>query len=182
VSQLYLLPLPLEQIMMDIKRSLAAHLYYPALLIALTIPDICMSLMYDVRKSVKENHYAWFVDKYTTESALGVSGSACYRTRCGIVHRANVTGNSKSQWTGVIFTIPESRAMMHAFSIQNQAGRAAMLDLVTFCDEIIVAARRWHRDNMTNPQVASNMDLLITFRPNGLPPFLGGIPVVASGS
>jgi hypothetical protein len=49
-----LLPLPLEHIIQDVRRAINARLYYPALVVSLTIPEICVSLTFDIAKSVKE--------------------------------------------------------------------------------------------------------------------------------
>jgi hypothetical protein len=52
----------------DIERAIAAKVYYPALLLALTVPEICMALSLNRETFVKEKHY---VD--TTPRDLGMN-------------------------------------------------------------------------------------------------------------
>jgi hypothetical protein len=73
---------------------------------------------------------------------------------------------------------------VHALSIvDSRSGKvAAMFDLVTFCSEMIAAAKRWYEDHQASALVEVNMQNLIRYCPDGLPPFVSGIPVVASGA
>lgn len=175
---------PLYSVLNDIDLAIKAKLYYPALLAALTVPDICSALALPNSAFVKEKHYVAFVDKYTTEPALGLEGQSCYRLRGGVVHRANMAGHDKFGATNVVFTLPNTFASIHALSIVDQATgkKAAMFDLAQFCGEMIAAAKRWYAEHHDNPTVKENMENLIRYCPEGLAPFLGGVPVVASGA
>lgn len=175
-----LAPLPLERVLQDIKGAIAAKLYYPALLVSLTVPEICAALALDRNVFVKEKHYVAFVDQYATPE-LGLSGIDCYRLRGGVVHRADFRGHPFFDATHVIFTTPGSGTSMHAFSLINGDKTAAMFDLVTFCNAMDLAARRWSEDHKTDPKVAENLKNLISPRPNGVLPFTEGFAVVASG-
>src|SRR5580658_6876543 len=53
-------PSPLDTILSDMNRALAARLYYPGLLVALTIPEVCIALTFDDDAFVKQDHYAAF--------------------------------------------------------------------------------------------------------------------------
>jgi hypothetical protein len=175
---------PLYSVLNDIELAIQAKLYYPAVLIALTVPDICSALALPNSVFVKEKHYVAFVDKYTTPPALGLDGQSCYRLRGGVVHRANMAGHGKFGATHVIFTLPGSLASIHALSIiHRESGKiAAMFDLADFCGEMIAAAKRWFEEYQDNPTVKENMRNLIRYCPDGLFPFVGGVPVVASGT
>jgi hypothetical protein len=67
------------------------------------------------------------------------------------------------------------------FSIKAGEKWAAMIDLELFCSEMVRAARRWYDDHREHPLVGENLKNLISFRPNGVFPFVKGNPVVASG-
>jgi hypothetical protein len=165
------------------RRTIDAALYYPALLVALTVPDICAALALDNNIFVKEKHYVDFVNTYTTEADLGLSGLDCYRLRGGVVHRASFAAHPKLGWTHVIFTIPTLDSVaIHAMSFQAGNKIAAMFDVTKFCRTMDLAARRWFSDHKDDPKVAENISNLIRFCPNGLAPFVDGFPVVASGA
>ena len=175
------MPFPLETIASDINRAIDAKLYYPALLVTLTIPEICSALALDRTQFVKQKHYIGFVDSYTTPPELGLSGVDCYRLRGGVVHRADFRGHPHFDCTHVIFTTPETPVHMHAFSIEVGEKTAAMFDIKMFCQAMISGARRWYEDNKSNPKIEENLANLISLRPTGLSPFVKGGPVVASG-
>jgi hypothetical protein len=58
--------------------------------------------------------------------------------------------------------------------------KALSLDLGTFCSEMIAATIRWYEVHKTHPKVIENLPRLLSYRPFGLPPFVSGIPVIAS--
>lgn len=176
-----LLPLPLETILQDVRRTLDAELYYPAILVSLTIPEICAGLAKDRSRFVKEADYVGFVDNYTTPPALGLDGKSCYQIRGGLVHRADLRAHPHFGGTHVIFITPESRGAMHGFAVQSGDKLAAMIDMDLFCGEMTAGARRWYADHASDPVVDENVKSLIRLRPNGVAPFVRGLPVVASG-
>lgn len=172
---------PLALILTDIGKAIDAQLYYPALLMALTVPEICAALAMERSVFVKEKHYAGFVDRYTTKASLGLAGIDCYRLRGGLVHRGNLAGHPKADWTNTVFTIPETGTSIHALTLKAGDKSAAAFDLKTFCSEMVSAAYKWYEDHKDHALVAKNMPDLIRYCPSGLPPFVGGAPVVGSG-
>lgn len=173
-------PLPLESILNDINRAIDAKLYYPALLVALTIPEICVTLCWDKQMFVREKHYVDFVNKYTKQDELGLDGLTCYRLRGGVVHRGNAAGHPHFGRSHVIFTTPESGSALQGFSVESGEGTAAHFDLRAFCDAMIKGATLWFNDHKAHPKVVENMPRLLSWRPFGVPPFVAGMPVIAS--
>jgi hypothetical protein len=131
---------PLASVLADVQRCIDAKLYYPALLVALTIPDTCAGLALDLNLFVKEQHYAAFVDKYGREAGLGCDGVTCYRLRGGIVHRGGMVAHRLSQVTHVIFTLPESPLKVTGITLKSGENSAFTFDLVTFCTAMVKAA------------------------------------------
>jgi hypothetical protein len=58
-------------------------------------------------------------------------------------------------------------------------GEILHLDVVQFCRSIIAAAREWSTGRADDQFVQRNLPLLVRYRPDGLPPFSVGIPVIA---
>jgi hypothetical protein len=176
---------PLGSVLIDVERSIRAQLYYPALLVTLTIPEICSGLLLDNSIFIKEKHYVSFVDKYATPSGLGLSGIECYRLRGGVVHRANMAGHPNFGYANVCFTIPETVHSVHGIAVRGprnaQLRMAIMLDLVSFCRAMVHAAHKWYDDYKGDAMVLKNMPSLIRYCPKGLAPYFGGAPIVASG-
>lgn len=176
---------PLALVLADINRCIEAKLYYPALLIALTVPEICAALALDKNTFVKRPHYAEFIDKYTPLTGSALSGELCYQLRGGLVHRANLAGHDKFPNSHVLFSIPETGMGIHGFVLKSALKpdheSAMIFDLASFCKTIIDAAYKWYEDHQNDPMVAKNMKNLIRYAPNGIPGFVSGMPVVGSG-
>jgi hypothetical protein len=163
------------------KRCIEARLYYPALLVALTIPEICMALTMSKAEFVKKAHYVHFVDKYTTPAQLGLSGIDCFMLRGGLIHRADLRGHAHFAASHVIFSTPESKLKMHALSMKVREKVAVVFDLELFCRAMDAAARQWFQENKTNALIEENAKNLIRLCPKGLSPFVVGQPILASG-
>ena len=176
------LPPQLQSILDDVDRAFGAKLYYPALLVALTLPDICIALSFDKEKFVKDKDYAAFIDTYTTPAELGLGGQDCYRLRGGVVHRGNAAGHPFFGKSHVIFTVPETGTQIHALSIQVGEKSAAMFSLALFLQAMIEAVKKWYLIQKDDPQVRANLPNLLSWYPNGLSPFVGGAPIVGSGA
>jgi hypothetical protein len=184
-------PTPLEIILGDIRRAIDAKLYYPALVVALTIPDLCAGLMMATSEFVKKPHYLAFLDKYAPESELGLNGEDCFMLRGGIIHRGDATGHPHFKVATVIFTLPNDgpvKVAIHGPKITVAGVETRGLDLVMFCDAMEAAARRWLADNRNDAVVAKNMPMLLSYRPDGWSVAMGGVfmlgegtPVIASG-
>jgi hypothetical protein len=152
----------------------------------LTLPEVCESLLLPPDKFVREKHYVDFVNSYAT-SALGVDGLTCYRLRGGVVHRSNAAGHPYLSVNGnkienVIFTVPETRFGMHG--IQLVAGTqhpAITLILEQFLGQMDLAVQRWYEEHQHDEQVISRIWDMLAWRPDGMPGFIEGGPVLASG-
>jgi hypothetical protein len=178
---LTVLPYELEQVVLDMHRARDAKLYYPCLLVALTLPEICSGLLLPKDKFVKSQHYISFVDTYSSSAELGLDGQDCYRLRGGLVHRGDMLGHAHFGATHVVFSLPETQSKMHAFSIQSGDKCAAMFDLGLFVDAMDTAVRRWYEANKEKPQLSENLPHLIRYSATGVSPFTEGLPAVVSG-
>lgn len=173
------LPPQLEMVIAQIKACLRADLSYPALLTALTIPEICMGLQLNVDQFLKRMHYREFIDKYTTTQDLGFTGDQCYNLRGGIVHRGSATGHMNTDVEKIMFIPPNPNVTFHGttFKYSNVTGKA--YSLVRFCLSLEIAARLWYADNCKDPKVVNNIRYLLTYQEDALKPFDMGLPVAA---
>lgn len=175
------LPLPLASILDEASRAFAAGIYYPSLLVALTLPDICVSLGIPEKKTgVQRNHYVAWVDRYTTDIDLGCSGDACYKLRCGVLHRGDAAGHAYFGTDSVVITVPGNSVRLHGARLQANSAVANTLDLERFLTEIKNAVLRWYSEHRGEEIVSQNINRLLSWRPNGFLPFTT-MPVIASG-
>lgn len=181
IGEVLRLPSQLESILGDVQRCIDAGVFYPALAVALTLPEICLALTMTKDQFVKERHYAAFIDGYTSANKLGVDGLRCYRLRGGVIHRGHAAGHPFFGATHVTFTIPGPGVSIHNGTHRTREKVAVMLDLVAFCSEMEAGVRKWYAEHASNPTVIANVPAILSLRPDGVHPFIGGVPVVASG-
>ena len=177
-----LLPFELSSVVNDMHEARRAKLYYPCLLVALTLPEICSGLVLPKDKFVKQEHYVNFINSYSSPGELGDDGIGIYRLRGGLVHRGDMRGHAHYGATHVIFSVPEASGKIHGLSIQSGEKVAAMFDLDTFVDGMDAAVRRWYSANHANPLLRENLPHLIRYSPTGLSPFTRGLAAIVSGS
>jgi len=176
----FMIPRELAAILDDIKSCLKAELYYPALAVTLTIPEICQGLTLPLNQNVTSKHYVDFLNEYSTVSELGVDGAGCYQLRCGTVHRGNPLASRFSGQTHVIFSTRKDSGV-HALTLAAEDKSAAMFMLYRFCEAMELAVYRWFNQNSRDPNIQKNARDLLRFNADGLHPFIQGFPVVVSG-
>lgn len=175
------LPEPLQQVANDIRGCLKNDLPYPALLLALTIPDICSALLLPIGTYVKEQHYSGFTEQYVS-SDVGIARSLIYHMRGGIIHRGSAIGHSKQKFQMVTFDTEISedvsnkmnhgwvaRRGIHESRVDRYEGEnlTTFLNLHQFCDAIVEGMIKWYRENANAPSVKDGLERMATISKNG---------------
>lgn len=174
---------PLEIILQDIERALQARLWYVALAVALSLPDICSLLEQppDEAWSKRKKYADWF-DKNVGAKFFSLTGDDCYSLRGGVVHHGRF-GHKKARFDRIAFTIPGSGPRIgEILAEQGPMGDVALtMDLSMFCEKIIVSVREWFEANHGNANVRANPPNVVRLRPHGLFGVVHGVPVISSG-
>jgi hypothetical protein len=187
-------PEELTAILREIEKALDAKLYYLAIAVALSVPDICACLEFDpdnpTRATMKT--YSTWCNTNIGSKFDNLNGDDLFYLRCGILHRGNFD-NGKSKFNRVLFLCPESVIKAHdaVFTVEpgvkiggkdaeelRLSGKILHLDVVRFCNSIMDAARAWSVSKSDDPNVQRNLPNLIRYRPDGLPPFSVGVPTI----
>jgi hypothetical protein len=81
---------PLKLILRDINAALNAKLWFMAIAVTLSIPDICSLLELDYEKDgwSKQHKYAAWFDQWVKNKIRMMTGQDCYRLRGGVLHNA----------------------------------------------------------------------------------------------
>lgn len=159
------------------------RLFYLAIAVTASLPDVCSALEGNVPTNW-ETYKKWF--RENVRDRLKPFGEhECYELRCGVVHQARLMGAAKNKWSdyeALMFTLPDGRgSQVISFSMTNIGDKAKVLsmDAVNFCVTMIAAARDWERAKATDQMVQQNMGNVARVRPEGLAPYIVGIPVFA---
>ncbi|MCB2051446.1 MAG: hypothetical protein KDE63_08455 [Novosphingobium sp.] len=185
----------LEALLQEIEKAIDAKLYYLAIAVALSVPDVCSGLESDPENPKWQNQktYAAWCDSNIGTKFNNLVGNDLYRLRGGVLHKGHFD-HPKSQFNRVIFIGPESQIVAHDKIItvnegvklggQDVAqlrlqGKVLLLGVVPFCEAISTSAREWYCAHAANEHVQKNIGRLVRFRPDGMPPFSVGIPTIA---
>ena len=166
----------MEVILKEVEGALAAKLYYAAVSMALTLPDICASLASKSGNTTGRGGVAyrdWYEANLASKFPY-MTGLDCYSLRCGIQHQGKFGGH-KLQYSRVVFNISTNGLVIH----NNVINDALNLDTETFCREVVEAVRIWYSRNIEDQYVSKNIGNLVQYRKHGIPPFIVGIPVIS---
>lgn len=165
----------MELILKEIEQALDAKLYYLALQASLTLPDICGALQSDNGKATGDKYIGWYDTNAKEPGNLSISGKDCYYFRCSYVHQAQTT-HENSTYSRIIFLAPTCQGItMH----NNVIDGALNIDVKLFCNNILNAVRKWQESIKINENYKRNYKNLIKLYPEGLPPYITGIPVIS---
>lgn len=164
----------MEIILREIDRALDAKLYYLAIAMTLTVPDICAALESPDGETSGPKYKAW----YNVNLAIkypNITDADCWSLRCGVLHQGRC-GHAKMQYGRILFTLPNRQNNVFHNNIINDA---LNLDALLFCRDVISCARLWFDGKQNDPIVQNNLPNLVQLRPQGLAPYMVGMPLIA---
>ena len=175
---------PLEHIYGEIAKAISGELYYLAIVVTTSLPDVCSALEGNVPTNW-ETYKTWFREN-VGDNLAPFGEHECYELRCGVMHQARFMGAAKNKWSdyeALFFTLPNGAGFRidrgTMFNIGGDARRILAMELTGFCNTIIEAAREWERKKKHNPDVEQRMKNIARVRPQGLSPYFINIPVFA---
>ena len=165
----------MEDLLVQIELALKCNLYYLALQSALTLPDICSSLINVDGTTSGSQYISWFDDHAKEDGDCAISGSDCYKFRCSNLHQGSSI-NSRSSYSRIMFIEP----VITNISIHNCIMNDALcIDLNRFCNNLISAVRTWLVLVKNDSNFKKNYPKLIKRYPDGIAPYIGGLPVIS---
>lgn len=160
----------MEELLSAINRSLQNGNFYSALFLAITMPSICAALESSDGNDTPGKYVDWY-DRYMPNTFL--TGLDCYGFRCGLLHSgtASFRKDPKQPVRRVIF-------VFHPSINNNSINEAVQFNGITFCQSIVNGVQKWLIDVKDDKNFIENSKSLISLYPNGLSPYVMGIPVV----
>lgn len=146
---------PLEKIINSLEAALEKENWYGALIIGLTLPDICSKIV-SPQISTNKRYPQWFTDFMDTNYRSHLSWRDCYALRCAFLHEWNSITERQSIkevvdkfyfiWDGSHLN---SFRNIHAKSIDD-GKNVCVLSVKHFCKDIQKWVERWlekYKDN-----------------------------------
>jgi len=164
----------MDTILSEIDRAIDAKLYFAALALCLTLPDMCAALESSNGKSSGTKYKNWYSENLQNNYP-DITPADIWSLRCGVSHQGRF-GNPQMQYAKVLFTIPNTQGNVFHNNILNDA---LNLDAVIFCRDVMSAVRGWFAEKKDDENVMANLPHLVEFRPNGLAPYFCGVPLIS---
>lgn len=169
----------MRDLLQQIDRATAANLYYVALLAALSLPDICGAMESDAGEATRQKYIAWFdrwvAPRYAVRGAPSLTGEVCYYYRCSALHQGRAA-HPRMGYSRVLFVEPGAATNVFHNNIINDA---LNIDLRFFIRDLLNGAREWLQQAEGTANYLRNYALFMQRHPNGLAPYIVGVPVIA---
>lgn len=162
----------MDRLIAEIRATLNAGAVTLGLQGTMACIDICAALASADGQTSRTHFKEWF-DRHLSSKYGWFSADDAYKLRCGMLHQGRA---SASQYSAIVFTLPDGRGNLFHNNIMNDV---LNLDLMTFCADVLSAAERWWATNRNTDHVAANATNLVQVRPQGLSPYIVGVPVLA---
>ncbi len=166
---------PLYVLLNQINAAAASGLHLVAVGMAVALPDICVSLSSLDGRSNGQKYRDWCAANLLEGDFSYVTGEDLWSMRCGVLHHGRY-GDLKHNVARVIFAVPTPE---NNIFVDNVVNDAYFYSVVDFCKNLCDAAYRWHESNKHDQIVIENSAKMMQYYPNGLPPYVVGMPVIA---
>ncbi len=169
----------MQDLLDQIQAANRSGLYYVALFSALSVPDICGALESSNGEADGKKYAAWF-DKnvgarYSVRGTPLLAGWDLYRVRCKMLHQAT-THLPAGGLSRVIFIEP---GMAGVVPHNNKIFDILNVDVRVFIEDVVEAAILWLERVEHTPLYKANYERFVRRYPEGLPPYMGGSPIIA---
>lgn len=164
----------METLTNEIKNALTVKLWYAALVLALMLPDVCGALESQDGRSTPDRYKAWY-DAWLAKKykAVKMTADDLYFLRCGVAHQGRFE-HPGMRYKRIFFTLRPNGSFFHCNILNN----ALNLDLVFFCKDMTESVEEWFEQKKTDKNIQANLARLVQFHPNGMLPYLQGVPAV----
>jgi hypothetical protein len=163
----------------QVQRAAQSSLYYVALGGALAIPDMCAAMETASGPTTPPLYQAWFdkwvAPKYGGAGGAHLTGLDCYGLRCSMLHQGRLEPH-KGTYTRVLFIEPGNTGIVLHNNIVNDA---LNIDVNIFVNDMVESAVAWHEKASQTTAYRANYARFMQRYPEGLQPYIGGVPVIS---
>jgi hypothetical protein len=164
----------------QVRRVAQTDLYFVTLGSALAIPDMCAGMETNDGRTTGALYKAWFDAHVGPKYVMGpdrqpsMTGEDCYGLRCALLHQGRLQPH-QGGYQRVLFIEPHGGITLH----NNVMNDVLNIDVPTFANDMVSAAETWLVDAEKTSAYQANYSKFMQRYPDGLPPFIVGIPVIA---
>ncbi len=168
----------MRDLICQIERAIQARSYYLALYVTLMLPDICGAMESDDGLSKRARFVKWFekyvAPAYTAYGQRTLTGEVCYAYRCAVLHQGRAQ-HPNLGFSRILFVEPGATTNVFHNNVLNGA---LNIDVSIFCTDVLKGVEAWLLVAEQSPNYKKNYPLFMQRHPEGLAPFVLGIPVI----
>jgi hypothetical protein len=171
----------MDTLIAQTREAIQSKLYYMGLMTSLAIPDIAGALESVDGKATRPKYSSWYERwvrprlRENRNRDNPFTGDACWQFRCSMLHQGSSI-HPKSPYARVIFIEPGSpNYSIHYCLIGNEA---LLIQIDEFVEEMLTGCEKWLLSVKGTQPFDGNFGRFATRHPNGLAPYVRGVPVV----
>jgi len=164
----------MEDILKQLEGALVANLYYVALFTALAIPDIAGATDAADGRSTRTTYAKWYDDNMPPEYQSWLDGAGCYNFRCSMLHQGSAQAQNPAAPIKRLMFAGRGPMYMHRCRMND----GVILDLETFCRDLIAATRTWQARVGSTSLYQHNSAKFVAVHPTGIAQYIQGVPVI----
>jgi len=139
---------PLSFALREIHATYQAKLYYAAIILCLTLPDMCAASEFEEGDEAFWNiqkRYETWCDRYLIKHLSALTSTDIWALRGGVIHRGQTFGHPKNRFERVAFILPDGRHnIFNGIVTQMQGGLPLhSVGVDVFCQAFFDAAHEW---------------------------------------
>lgn len=161
--------------MEEIQLAIDAQLWRLALFGVMTLPDIAAALGSADGNTNGARYRAWWTANVPQQRQRYLPAAEAWKLRCSMLHQAS--GLQQEQTDRRVVFILDGPVTTDGRA--DGPGSLVIADLARFTKDVLGATRSWLRAAENNANYQRNVDRLVQVRPEGFPPVLGGMTVLA---
>lgn len=179
----------MELILEQIRATFDCGIWYPVVSSILMLPDACGAVEFWAQGKGSSHRYIKWYDRWVLPhfkpSGVNFDGSVVYIVRNAMIHESTGFTRGEHGFNRVLFMPPNKNEFTVEFllsinngGIEETAFQVTILGMMEAMDR---GVRNWLTDvrNDADKRREAAIDKLIQYRPNGQPPHIVGIPIVA---
>lgn len=161
----------MDDLINDIETAARQGLWIVALTSALALPDMCAAVGSENGRTTGAKYKNW-VEKYLQPKYPRLNPEELYQMRNSLLHQGT---SGTDAYSRLLFVHPAARLHVHNALI----GDALVLDLPTFCSDVISSVRTWQDEVSQTAAYQANIQSVIRWHPDGVEPYMVGAPVLS---
>jgi hypothetical protein len=133
----------MRDLLNEMKLALKFKAYYPALITAVTIPDICAFLHTGAKSRNKARYIKWFND-YASKRFKGlVDGTIAYDLRNSVLHEGSLEAESGKSFDHFLVVLDNKGLSINQWGVKKGGNEYLAIELNIFCDHIHKSVIEW---------------------------------------